>query len=166
MVPDAVARFAAARPGRRIYLQVADEGQAAGLRARLQGVLDVDIHAGQLSQRAWVRRLEALDILLLPYLPERYAIRTSGVFAEAVAYGLVSVVPQKSWMADQLNAGHGGGVTFPEATAEAVTEALIAASDGFPALKDKAMASRAAWRETQSIAALVDRILETVTPGG
>lgn len=162
LVPDIILKFAQSRPGRRVFVQVKDEAQAAVLRERLDEVAAIDLHTGQLSQRAFIRRLQALDILLMPYSPERYAIRTSGIFAEAVAYGLVTVVPDKSWMSDRLAAGQGCGVAFSEPTAGSIAEALVRASDDFPALKQKASAGRAAWQREQSLPALLDLILEKV----
>jgi hypothetical protein len=165
LVPEAVELFCRARPGRKVFLQVQNAEQAGVLSARLKNTAEVQIHLGQLSQRSYIERLQSLDILLLPYMPERYAIRTSGIFAEAVAYGLVPVVPENTWMSDQLAAGWGSGVTFADASAEAITSALIGASDSLPALKKKAMARREAWRAGQSTPALLDAILDRLAAG-
>ena len=166
VLPEVIERFCRERPERRFLLQVQHEEQAKLVHERLGHLGDLEVHTGQLSHRAYVARLGSLDILLLPYMPARYAIRTSGIFAEAVAYGLVSVVPDKSLMSDQLAAGQGSGVTFSEFTADAIVQALIEASDGFDSLKDKAMACRAAWRKAQSLDALLDRILDQVRSAG
>ena len=166
VLPEVIERFYRERPDRRIFLQVQHEEQARLVHERLGHLEELEIHTGQLSHRAYVSRLETLDIMILPYIPARYAIRTSGIFAEAVAYGLVTVVPDNSWMSDQLAAGQGNGVTFSEMTAESIVAALIKASDGFSGLKEKAEAGRSAWRAAQSLDAFLDRILDQVTSGG
>jgi len=162
ILPEVIEQFCRKRPGRRFFLQVQHEEQARLVHERLGHLDDLDVHTGQLSHRAYVSRLDSMDIVLLPYNPARYALRTSGIFAEAAAYGLVPVVPNGTWMSDQLAAGQGSGVAFAEMTAESITQALITASDGFPVLKEKAMAGRSAWRAAQSLDALFDRILDQV----
>ena len=145
VLPDVIARFRAARPDRRFFLQVQNATQAAAVSERIGHLDGLDIHTGQVSHRAYVSRLETLEILLLLYMPDRYALRSSGIFAEAVAHGLVTVVPDKTWMADQLAAGRGAGVTFTDHTAESI-----------------AAARRDAWRAVECVDALLDRIIERV----
>src|SRR6185503_6537862 len=46
-------------------------------------------------------------LAVLPYDPRAYAARSSGVFAEAVAAGIPTVVPAGTWMARRTPAGAG-----------------------------------------------------------
>jgi hypothetical protein len=158
LLPEIVARFRRKCPGHKIFLQVQNDTQAGLIQEKLGGAVGVEIHIGHLSQQSYIRRLEMLDILLLPYKPKRYSIRTSGIFAEAVAYGVVPVVPDNTWMSDQLAAERGSGVTFPDASVEGITNALISASERFPELKKDALARSGAWRAEQSTYALWDKI--------
>ncbi len=158
LVAEVIKRFRCERPGRRVFLQVNSSGQADVLRETIGDLTDVIIHVGQLSQRSYIRRLETLDILLLPYMPKRYAIRTSGIFSEAVGYGVVAVVPDNTWMSDQLVAKRGSGVVYSDTSAEGITKALVAASDRYPDFKKKAAARCAAWRTDQSTTALWNKI--------
>jgi hypothetical protein len=103
--------------------------------------------------------LESLEILLLPYVKDRYVMRTSGIFAEAVTHGIVTVVPRGTWMAEQLGAGWGAGVIFDTVSVDSVVEALTAAIDDYSDLKMTAAACREAWRTRQSTGALLDHIL-------
>ena len=162
VLPDVIARFRAARPDRRFFLQVQNATQAAAVSERIGHLDGLDIHTGQLSHRAYVSRLETLEILLLPYMPGRYALRSSGIFAEAVAHGLVTVVPDKTWMADQLAAGRGAGVTFKDHTAESIAAALVAANDTRAVLQAEAATRRDAWRAAECVDAFFDRIIERV----
>ena len=99
MLPDVIARFRAARPGRRFFLQVQNATQAAAVSERIGHLDGLDIHTGQLSHCAYVSRLQTLEILLLPYMPD------------------------KTWMAYQLAAGRGAEVTFKDHTAESIAAA-------------------------------------------
>jgi hypothetical protein len=55
-----------------------------------------------LQPDAYCAIFHASDISLIPYDPLEYRTRSSGVFAESVAAGLVTIVPSGTWMAAQL----------------------------------------------------------------
>jgi hypothetical protein len=57
-----------------------------------------------LQPDAYCAIFHASDISLIPYDPLEYRTRSSGVFAESVAAGLITVVPSGTWMATQLDA--------------------------------------------------------------
>ncbi len=161
VVVEVIQKFCEARPGRDIFVQVQDAEQAKAMDQRLRshGGRSLHIHGGQLSPRSYARRLESLEILLLPYVKDRYVMRTSGIFAEAVTHGIVTVVPRGTWMAEQLGAGWGAGVIFDTVSVDSVVEALTAAIDDYSDLKMTAAACREAWRTRQSTGALLDHIL-------
>ena len=163
LIPDVLLRFGEQRPDRAIALQVPDAAWAAALdeRFRRKGMgAPYLLYYGWVEHNEYLRRLTRCDILLLPYHWERYAIRPSGIFSEAVGYGVVPVVPERTWAADKLADGWGAGTTFRDFSAASMVEALVAASDDFPALKEKAARSTLAWRQSQSTAALLDKILD------
>ena len=145
-----------------VFLKVQHQEQAKLVNERLGHLDDFEAHNGQLSHRTYVSRLDALDTVLLPHMPARFAVRSSGIFANAVAYGLVTVVPDNSWTSDQLAAGHGSGVTFGEVTVDANAQALIQVSDEFTGLQEKAMSHRSAWRAAQSLDVLLYKVLGQV----
>ena len=161
LVIDTIRNFSAARPGREFFVQTQNAEQAQALERSLQahGAKSVHIFGGQLSHGGYVKRLNSIEILLLPYHRSRYIMRTSGVFAEAAAHGIVTVAPGGTWMAEQLADGWGAGVLFDTFSVDAVVDALIRASDEYASLKKAAGARSEAWRRTQSTSALLDHIL-------
>jgi hypothetical protein len=83
-------------------------GEPVAARARRQlrshaknGVRLID---EPLQPDAYCAIFHASDISLIPYDPLEYRARSSGVFAESVAAGLVTIVPSGTWMAAQLDA--------------------------------------------------------------
>lgn len=61
-----------------------------------------------LSRAAYYDLLSASDAVILPYKASQYLARSSGVFAESLAYGKPSLVPSDTWMsglARQLECG-------------------------------------------------------------
>lgn len=61
-----------------------------------------DLVEGPFSSEEYVKNFDNADILLIPYEPEAYASRSSGVFAEALSGGRPTIVTRGSWMATIL----------------------------------------------------------------
>ena len=160
IVTGVLEHFCRARPGKRIFIQ-GSAPQIDQISARLGAVAEADCTywPGAMPRQDYFSRLQSLEIRLLPYMRERYDFRTSGCFAEAVSLGLVNVVPARSWMARQLEAGWGAGVLFDEFTSENVAAALVRASDALPELRIKAEQRKMEWRQQHSIAVLVELVI-------
>jgi glycosyltransferase involved in cell wall biosynthesis len=162
VVGDVLLEFTKLRPNKPISVHVRDDAQAIDFRSyvRKSGARSpFFLYRGTLDHDRYLRRLINSDILLLPYNWRRYAIRPSGVFAEAAAYAIVAVVPDRTWAGDKLAEGHGAGVVFRDFSVEAMIEALLTASDQYGELKAQAMAKKLAWRRSQSTLALLDNVL-------
>src|SRR5690242_497647 len=52
---------------------------------------------------------ERSGIVALPYLSKKYNASTSGIFVEAVCFGVPVAVPAESWMADEVEAARRQG---------------------------------------------------------
>ena len=161
ILADVLDRFCRARPGKRIFVQGADQ-QIDGIAARLDAIegADCTYWRGAMPQPDYVDHLRSLEILLLPYMGERYIFRTSGRFTEAVGQGIVCVVPAQGWMARQLRAGWGAGVQFDDLNAESVAAALIEASDRLAELQVTADARKDEWRKRQNVVAMIELVLD------
>jgi hypothetical protein len=161
VVIEVIKRFAQERPGLSFGVQVGSQKAAEHLAAQVSDCPSrVYVHYGNAGHEEYQRRLVRSDMLLLPYRWQRYALRASGVFTEALGFGLVTVVPERTWMGDALAQGWGAGVTFRTFSAQAISRALLMASDALPRLRSAALASRDAWRREQSADTLLDRILQ------
>jgi len=162
-VLDAMRAFAAVRPDAGFFIQVRTEQEAIamrdGLRREAPG-LRLEVQIGPTPRETYLSQFRRSDLVLLAYRWQRYAIRTSGVFAEATAYGVPVVAPANTWMADQLEAGRGAGETFTEWTPASITAAMIRAAGRIGALKERAAGSAAAWRNAQSIHAYVPAVID------
>lgn len=163
VVIEVIKRFSQERPGRPFCVQVGTQKAAEFLAARVaECPSPVFLHYGQAGHEEYQQRLVRSDLLLLPYRWQRYALRASGVFTEALGFGLVTVVPERTWMGDTLAQGWGAGVTFRNFSAASITKALVVASDALPQLKSAALNGRDGWRRIQSAQALLDQILRRV----
>ena len=98
--------------------------------------------------------LAGADILIQPHNPAYYATQTSGVFAEARAFGVVAVVPAGTWMAQEIEQ-RGGGVIVEDQTAAAYTDAIRLGVAQLKRLKEEARRAARAWHELNSPAGFV-----------
>lgn len=155
-------RLAAERQNLKFAIQVNEEKTARIIRNELAPIAksgsQCRIDYGQIPPEIFQKRLLLSDIVLLPFLWWRYALRGSGVFTEAVGLGIVTVVPDRTWMSDMLAAGWGAGTVFREPTVESVAAAVAEAIDAYPTLKEKAGKRAAEWRRINSADTIVDQI--------
>ena len=163
LVVPAILRIAEVRPGTTIALQIYREDVARMVAEKLapldSGASQCVVEFGQLDHVEYRRRLVRSDIILLPYVWWRYALRSSGVFSEAAGFGLVTEVPNRTWMADCLQNGWGAGVAFGEPTVEDIAQAALAALGDYPALKERAERRSEGWRRRNCASAMIDRII-------
>lgn len=140
------------RPGLTGVLQVADDAQAeavSGLLAGVRGAGGLTLLKGQLSPRGFETCVGACRLLALPYHPERYAARVSGLFVEATAWGRPVVAPAGTWMSDMIDAGRAAGERFETLSLDTFHAALVRALDNLPELGARARGLAPAWRETE-----------------
>ena len=163
LIVPVILNLAAARPGIKFAMQVYKKEAAMTVHKRLAPMAkspsQCRIDYGQLPHEVYQKRLLLTDILLLPYRWWRYAIRGSGVFSEAAGLGIVTVVPDRTWMSDMLAAGWGAGTVFTEPTVDSIVAALNSAIDTYATLKTRAESRAAKWRRANSVDAVLDMIL-------
>jgi glycosyltransferase involved in cell wall biosynthesis len=104
---------------------------------------NVRILRGVLPRADYEHILHTADVMVIPYLAERYNSRTSGVLTEALSLGKPAIVPRDTWMGDQ--ASRGGGVLFDGETSEDLARAIEAAFANLDELKARAAVLRPEW---------------------
>jgi glycosyltransferase involved in cell wall biosynthesis len=160
LVPELVARH----PHLRFLIQVAPAGAESLWKdagASVKSASNVELVHGALEPAAYHALMSRADVVLLPYDPALMSLRSSGVFAEAVAAGKVTVVPAGTWMAGHLAEGRGAGVAFDAFNADAISAALGEAVTRLAELSSRARASSPAWRAQQTTSAYLIRVLES-----
>jgi hypothetical protein len=99
----------------------------AAARNFLASLPNVTVLRNPINEDQYNEYLLTSDLVLLPYQVDRYISRTSGVLAEAICAGVPAVVPQGTWLADQVRR-YGAGVIYngiePNGASQAVIETL------------------------------------------
>ncbi len=107
----------------------------------------MEFAVGALTTMAYTAQMVRCKLLLLPYAPPRYALRSSGVLSEAASYGIPVVVPGQTWMADAIESGRVSGMIFAKFNTHHIARATVASLKNLATLREKALALAPAWRE-------------------
>jgi glycosyltransferase involved in cell wall biosynthesis len=106
---------------------------------------------GPLSPEDYYKLVSQADVVLLPYCRGAYRARTSGALGEALAAGAAVVVPEETWLADELPPGCGETFQNFGGFVAAVKKVL----DDFESYARAAQRYQPLWRERHSPDALV-----------
>jgi glycosyltransferase involved in cell wall biosynthesis len=107
----------------------------------------------------WAALLDAADLIVCPYAPDRYALSYSAVVCEALANGIPTVVPERTALSRLLREFGGPGTTFSGFDAPAVAAATGLALASFDRLADLAGQASDRWADRFGPGLLVDAIL-------
>jgi hypothetical protein len=77
------------------------------------------------TENEYFRDIAEADIVALIYRPEPYKLLTSGVVAEAAAYGKPIVGPAGTWIAEQIETGRAIGHVFDQPSVRSIAAALL-----------------------------------------
>jgi len=100
--------------------------------------------------------LNSADIGLFPYEIVPYRKRSSGVFAEAVAYGKPVIATRGTWMAEQIAAGHAAGTIIDDLEPDSIARAIAHCVADLESLRRSAQTLSIEWRNKGGISAFVD----------
>jgi hypothetical protein len=103
-----------------------------------------------MTEHDYLDAFESADIQLLPYDPELYRGRGSGVFSEAIGYGKTVIAPKSSGIGKEITQGHGAGVLFDRYNAQDIARALVMAVRQAPELSAHARSSASQWQKLHS----------------
>ncbi len=161
LLPDVVRSISGFHPLAKFVVQSNSWKDQAVDRCteRLETMSSVELLRGPLPPARYASVLNSIDIVLLPYNPDAYRERGSGVFVEAASCGRVLVVPGQTWLAEQAARSGLGAVSFASFTVESVVEAVESAIARFGELRETAQRSAAAWNAERDPAKFLNTVM-------
>lgn len=167
LLPEIIRTASAANANLSFFIQVdpPDAIDSWGDAGDLLNSDRVELHNGSLETDDDFDRLEASDIVLMPYDPSYYVGCTSGVFAESVAFGKVCIVPKGTWKHEQLEHGRGVGGAIDQYGAASAARVLLTVAEQIVPLSQIAQTKTEPWRSHHNTGNFVDRMLSDIAGG-
>jgi glycosyltransferase involved in cell wall biosynthesis len=126
----------------------------AGTVELLESPVPMDTYYG------WVARS---GIVALPYLSKKYNASTSGIFVEALCFGVPVICPAESWMADIVAEAAREHLRIGEVAAlDEIPAAAARIAGSLPQYREAVRRFAAHWRRTHNAQECVRRLLEAV----
>lgn len=114
---------AATLSGFHLIVRDADGQREAKWRRQHGDRLSVEFLSKVVSDEAMAAAYRKADIILLPYEPEVFGFRTSGILVDALVYGAVPIVLKDTWLAAVCEQT-GSGVVIDKLTVDGLSHEL------------------------------------------
>ncbi|WP_200242403.1 glycosyltransferase [Lamprobacter modestohalophilus] len=118
---------------------------------------------GQLSNREFLRLFQSADILVLPYTPEGFRYRNSGLLIDAVYCGKPVVVVKQTWLGDFVER-YGCGVAINTLSVEAIAAAVTRIEADLERFSQRAAAAAKGYYPTNSWDGLARLVMSEGSP--
>ncbi len=124
LLAPAIAAFTSRYPDARFIVHAPPESDREAVAA-LRLLPQVELNRRSFARKTnYFAHLARARCILLPYDPGPYALRTSGIFLEAVGLGIPVVVTAGTWMASELQARGSRGFLMKDFSAAALSDCL------------------------------------------
>ncbi|MEX0808540.1 MAG: glycosyltransferase [Dongiaceae bacterium] len=120
----------------------------------------IELVERELTDGEFARLVTDATLLLLPYDREPYTERISGLFCVASACGTPCIVPDGTWMADQILTGRAAGAIYSGDSVAAIVAAMGQAAGEAARLREDAARRAGHWTSRESGSALLDGLIE------
>ncbi len=115
----------------------------------------VTIIKNPLTPSAYYQLLNSADLLVIPYNNVSYRYRTSGVLTESLAAGKPVIVPENTWLANQIDDSRGVTYQHPQE----ISQAIIKVINNLKTYQENAEAFRVNWLKQNSPNNLIKTLL-------
>lgn len=123
----------------------------------------INLFDGDFPQDAFNDWLASADVIVIPYLPEAFSNRTSGMLVDAMLLGVPVVVINDTWLADELARSKAG--LSVAATSEGLTDGIRTVLADYDSYAAATRAAAAEYVKQSSWSVLVERVLKVVPVG-
>lgn len=131
---------------------------------QLRRMPDVELIDRTMGNSEYAERTNAVDVTLLPYDPERFGPRGSGIFTEAVAAGRPIIAAQGIYAATSIEQGEAEGEIFAPYEAAALAAAIERLLPRLSECRARAIERAARFARRHSGDAYSDVLLSVLQP--
>ena len=110
----------------------------------------------------WHGLLQRSDVVVCPYMPDRFRAAYSAITAEAIASGIPLVVPEHTTLSRTMREFESGGEAFVEHEPASIAAAVGRLLDDFDLHVDRAAVAAERWSQTMGAERMVDAMLAKV----
>jgi glycosyltransferase involved in cell wall biosynthesis len=115
----------------------------------------------RLTEEDYANMFRCLDVALIPYPLPGYTKATSGIFAEAVALGIPSIVTENTWMAHELRK-FGGGLEVRSNNVEDLTNKVFELIEHYEDFANKARNYSKKWCQFHNSHTLAEMLIQEI----
>ncbi len=161
--PNLLAQVASGRPNFRILVQVQNKDQKDEM------IRVFTEHNAQASLEVLVGNLEPADfqanmvrcgMLILPYSPNRYRMRPSGMLSDAASLGVPVMVPNNTWMSDRIHDGSASGIIYGALNLDTLREAVDMPDERKRNIRETARKRAVSWKQKHSTENVLSLIIQ------
>ena len=117
----------------------------------------VKVVTGELDDRQFQQLFEQSDIVVLPYTPEAFSKRTSGLLIDALYHGLPCVVVKGTWLGNIVDK-YGCGVSTADSSAVGLAHAVREVARNYHTFRESARRAAVSYFERNSWRSLARHI--------
>jgi glycosyltransferase involved in cell wall biosynthesis len=122
----------------------------------------IELNERPAGPELWRSLLERSDVIVCPYIADRFRAAYSALASEAIASAIPLVVPEHTTLARLMQDFGSGGARFDQQEPEAVVAAIGRVLDDFDAEAERASAAAARWAEAMGADRMVEAMLARV----
>ena len=164
LVPAILRALKSLRPELRILLQCQPGRQEGALRSIVKkdgtdSMVSMVSNSGTSTDH--LRRIASCHLILLPYLPEQYCLRGSGIYWDANSVGRPVAASSQTSMGRMILAGLSSGLVFPSMDPERIAKTVCDGLDRIEELSIRAKKLRLEWCRSLSIDGLLKQLLSS-----
>ena len=165
-VPEIVRQLLAARADVRVLVHNAQPDFMAEVQRAMRALAAADsrieLDEWPAGPDMWQRLLDRSDVIVCPYLFDRFRAAYSALASEAIASAIPLVVPEHTTMARLTQDFASGGAGFGQQDAASVVAAIGTVLDGFDVHAERSAQAATRWAETMGAERMVEAMLAHV----
>lgn len=173
LLPDLVERLCPSYPDHEFIIH-ANSGPAWGkalevvdeLRRISKSHRNLDLRLSALDAEEYTDLLASSNVVLLPYDPEEYRLKSSGVVWEAIASDSILVVPSNTWLDAECAYWEAAYTAYDRANIVSIADAIRQTFDNLPDRRSQATSAARRFKGGNGIKALFDQLADFWVAGG